>query len=165
MKVDGLAEPRSSEPWPLRMYTFIRQSGMPDGTMIGLTAVCRHCRLAAYAPTHQSANTASPWPRRSRSCAKRHRYRPVGRRRPLRRDCRVAEAKMKELGVPGVALGIVERVAAFAGSALRMSKIRCRSRHSVSDRVDLEDLRGDGDHAAGRARQDRPPRAGTNLSA
>ena len=75
MKVDGLAEPRSSEPWPLRMYTFVRQSGMPDGTMIGLPPSFGPVDWLAYALTHQSANYGVPRGRDDRGPVRERRRR------------------------------------------------------------------------------------------
>ena len=79
----------------------------------------------------------------------------------------LAEAKMKEYGVPGVALGIVATVCDHARAwcdQRRGSAARHRA-HRVPHRLDLQDLRGDRDDAARRAGQGRPSRAGADLSA
>jgi CubicO group peptidase (beta-lactamase class C family) len=71
----------------------------------------------------------------------------------------LAEAKMKEYGVPGVALGIV----ADGGTSdprtrrdQRRGSAAGHRAHRLPDRVHLEDVRRDRDDAARRAGQGRP---------
>ena len=80
----------------------------------------------------------------------------------------LAEAKMKEYGVPGVALGIISRRRRDDARTRRHERRGSAARHRahrLSDRVDLEDVRRDGDDAARRAGQDRSARAGAHLPA
>ena len=80
----------------------------------------------------------------------------------------LAEAKMKEYGVPGVALGIVHdgNVIIRGLGVTNLEDPLPVTAHTVfPDRVDLQDVRGDGDDAARRAGQGRPPRAGAHVPA
>ena len=78
----------------------------------------------------------------------------------------LAEAKMKEYGVPGVALGIVRRRRRDDPRTRRHERRGSAARHrahGLSHRVHLQDVRGDGDDAARRAGKGRPACTGAHV--